>query len=72
MVRLAGVLLSIALAIFVPITLLGREVFVLIWAQKWETAGLITGILAPYLMIQFVSSPLSGYATVKNLSLIHI
>lgn len=66
MVRLAGVLLSIALAIFVPITLLGREAFVLIWAQKWETAGLITGILAPYLMIQFVSSPLSGYATVKN------
>ena len=67
MVRLAGVLLGIGLAIFVPITLLCREVFALIWQDgRWEVSGLITGILAPYLMVNFVSSPLSGYATVKN------
>lgn len=64
--RLATVLFGVAVAVFVPITLLGREVFVAIWAEKWEVAGLITGILAPYLMVNFVSSPLSVYATVKN------
>lgn len=67
MVRLARVLLWIGLVIFVPITLLGREAFVLAWPDhKWETAGYISGILAPWLMVNFVSSPLSGYATVKN------
>lgn len=66
MVRLASVLLGIALAIFVPVTLLSREVFVLLWAEKWETAGFISAFLAPWLMFSFVSSPLSGYATIKN------
>lgn len=67
MTRLAAVLLGIALAVFVPVTLLCREVFALLWTDnRWEVAGLITGILAPYLMVNFVSSPLSGYATVKN------
>ena len=67
MVRLARVLLWIALVIFMPITLLGREAFVLAWPDhKWETAGYISGILAPWLMVNFASSPLSGYATVKN------
>lgn len=67
MVRLARVLLWTGLVIFVPITLLGREAFVLAWPDyKWETAGIISGILAPWLMVNFVSSPLSGYATVKN------
>ncbi|GAB78149.1 Polysaccharide biosynthesis protein [Austwickia chelonae] len=67
MIRLATVLMGIALMIFVPITLLGREAFNLIWADgKWETAGFICGIMAPYLMVNFVSSPLSGYAAVKN------
>lgn len=66
MVRLATVLLGISLAIFVPVQLLSREVFVLLWAAKWETAGYISAGLAPWLMFSFVSSPLSGYATVKN------
>ncbi|MEP7161905.1 MAG: oligosaccharide flippase family protein [Dermatophilaceae bacterium] len=67
MVRLARVLLAIAMVVFVPVTLLGREAFVWIWSgPKWETAGLISGVLAPWLMMSFVSSPLSGYATVKN------
>ena len=66
MTRLATVLFGVAVAVFVPITLLGREVFVAIWAEKWEQAGYITGMLAPYLMVNFVSSPLSVYATVKN------
>ena len=67
MARLATVLLGVGLAVFVPITLLCREVFALLWPDNtWEVAGVITGILAPYLMINFVSSPLSGYATVAN------
>lgn len=66
MVKLATVLLGIALVIFVPLTLLCRELFVLFWAGKWETAGYISAFLAPWLMFNFVSSPLSGYATVKN------
>lgn len=66
MVRLATVLLGVALAIFVPLTLLSREGFVLLWAGKWETAGFISAYLAPWLMFSFVSSPLSGYATVAN------
>ncbi|MBW3085882.1 hypothetical protein KEM60_02093 [Austwickia sp. TVS 96-490-7B] len=67
MVRLATVLLGLGLVIFVPITLLCREVFILIWADnKWEVAGHISAFLAPWLMMNFTSNPLAGYATVKN------
>lgn len=66
MTRLATVLLGVSIAIFVPLTLLSPEGFVLLLGHRWQTAGFISASLAPWLLFSFVSSPLSGYATVKN------
>jgi O-antigen/teichoic acid export membrane protein len=64
--RVARALVAVALPVFVPFILLGPEIFSLLVGPDWALAGTVSGLLAPWLMVNFVSSPLSGYATVEN------
>lgn len=66
MVGLAQILLAISVPVFVPIVLLGPELFSLLLSSTWRQAGVLATLLSPWLMLNFVSSPISGYATVKN------
>jgi len=66
MLRTATGLFMLAVPAFGTVLLLGPELFELIFGPQWREAGLIAAALAPWLAISFVSSPLSGYATIKN------
>lgn len=64
--RLTAALTAVSLPVFVPVLLLGPELFVLCFGSRWRDAGVIAALLAPWLAASFVSSPLSTYATVKD------
>ncbi|MEN6384821.1 MAG: oligosaccharide flippase family protein [Phycisphaerales bacterium] len=53
--------------------LFGKDIFSLIFGEKWSAAGVYTQILAPWAIVWFISSPISSIYTVKqkqNISLI--
>jgi O-antigen/teichoic acid export membrane protein len=52
-------LLRASLYIFVPIAVLARPGFVLLFGQKWAEAGNYVQYLVPWMIVSFVSMPLS-------------
>lgn len=56
----------IAVPVFGCILLLGPELFSAIFGSTWEQAGVVAAVLSPWLAANFVSSPTSGLATVRN------
>lgn len=52
---------SIAIGMFpiILVMLSGQEIFAVIFGNKWATAGLYAQILAPWIMIMFIVSPIS-------------
>lgn len=65
-VTVAEALACVSLPVFVPFVVLGPDVFRLVVGDAWGTAGMVSALLSPWLLMSFVSSPLSGYATVEN------
>ena len=64
--KLAGVtrasaasLAKVGIALLVPIGLLSPVVFPLAFGQEWARAGILAAWMAPWLIVQFVASPLS-------------
>lgn len=62
----ARVLLIVALPVFGFVVLLGPELFALVFGPEWRYAGVIAAILAPWLALNLVSSPISSVATVHD------
>ncbi len=64
--RLAAVLLAISTPVFVLVFATGPELFALVFGPEWREAGVVASICAPWIALQFVSSPISSYATVRD------
>lgn len=66
--RVAGALVAFGLPIFSVTTLLGPEIFVLLFGTAWRDAGFIASILSPWLGLNLISSSISGLIAVKGQS----
>ncbi|NES31013.1 oligosaccharide flippase family protein [Micromonospora terminaliae] len=59
-------LAMVSAPIFGLVVLAGPELFGLVFGPEWRAAGEISAVLAPWLALAFISSPLSTLMTVKN------
>lgn len=57
---------SLAFPLFLPIVVLGSDLFAAVYGSEWRTAGLIATLVAPVLAVNFVSSPISSVALVHG------
>jgi O-antigen/teichoic acid export membrane protein len=57
---------SVALPMFLPVLVLGPELFAVVFGNEWRQAGQIAAILSPYLAVSLVSSPISSIPIVKR------
>jgi len=65
--RTATALTYVSTVFFGAVMLVGPEAFALLPpAGRWRDAGVVAALLAPWLAVSFVSSPLSTYATVRR------
>ena len=64
--RTATALLLLSFPIFVIVALHGPSLFVWVFGDSWRTSGRFAQYLSPFLMISFVSSPLSTYTLVQR------
>ena len=64
--RATEALVLVALPVFSVVWLLGPELFALVFGARWREAGVLAAVMAPWLATNFVSSPLSTYATVRD------
>src|SRR5262249_22762552 len=55
-----------ALVVFCTLMLHGPALFEYVLGQRWSEAGRYAQILAPWLLVRFVSSPLSSFVLVKG------
>ena len=62
----AIVLLKLALPTFLIVLLVGPEIFCFIFGEQWIKAGEYAQLLVPWLILSFVSSPLSTYVLIKK------
>lgn len=51
-------LFAIGLPATIAVVLLAKPIFSLVFGEKWATAGSFSAILAPFILLQFTSSPL--------------
>lgn len=65
-IRLVKNLSLIGGIIFLPILLFGPFLFSFVFGEKWWDAGIIAQIIAPWLFLRFIASPISNLAMVKN------
>lgn len=59
-------LTMVSVPIFGLVVLLGPELFGAVFGSEWRAAGDISAVLAPWLAVAFISSPLSSLMMVKN------
>ena len=52
-------LVALGILPFLTVTLIGREMFVLFFGQRWAEAGVYAQIMSPWMLVVFLSSPLS-------------
>jgi O-antigen/teichoic acid export membrane protein len=57
--KTVGLLFILSIVPFSIIFLFGEPIFVFVFGDNWVLAGQISEILAPWLMINFVTSPIS-------------
>jgi lipopolysaccharide exporter len=62
--RLVKNLSYIGLLIYTPIFLGGYYIFAFVFSSKWNEAGLIAQIIAPWLFFSFIGSPLANIAVI--------
>jgi len=58
------VLLKLSLHTFIPLAIIARPLFSVAFGPEWEEAGAYTQWLMPWLLISFVSTPLSMLVTI--------
>ena len=58
--RTFRILLEIAIFPILSIAILAPELFIFVFGSNWETAGLFSRYLAPWIMFMFVFSPISS------------
>lgn len=56
----------LAFPVFLPILVLGQQIFSLVFGSEWTAAGVIASILTPWMALNFISSPLSSFGVVKG------
>ena len=56
----------ISLPIFLIIYFFATDIFVIVFGDKWKQAGAIASILAPWIMLNFITSPISTLFIVLN------
>jgi len=59
-------LFSVAMPLFLPVLVLGPELFSLVFGSDWSGAGQVAAILSPYLAVSLASSALSSIPVVKR------
>lgn len=59
-------LTTMAVPFFGAVLLLGPQIFAVVFGPEWETAGVISALLVPWLLASLVSSAISGFAVVKS------
>lgn len=64
--RASTALLLVGFPIFVLVSLWGPDIFPLIFGAKWLEAGLFARYLSPWLLLGFISSPLSTFVLAKG------
>lgn len=64
--KTATSLLTISLPVFLIVALLGPELFRFVFGPAWDDAGVYAQLLAPWLLLSFVSSPLSTFVLAKE------
>lgn len=64
--RATEALALVSLPVFSVVWLLGPELFAVVFGARWREAGVLAAVMAPWLAANFVSSPLSTYATVRD------
>jgi lipopolysaccharide exporter len=60
-------LLQLSFFPFLMITIVGTDMFTVVFGTKWATAGLYAQILAPWLLFQFLYVPMSNLLNVLQL-----
>jgi len=56
----------LALPIFIAMHLYSVEIFVFVFGESWRLAGEAAAVMAPWLFLNFLSSPLSAIFIVLN------
>ncbi len=64
--RVTCLLFVLGFSVFAFLLLQGKLLFLLVFGQEWAIAGLYAQWLAPWLMLAFISSPLSTFTLVKS------
>lgn len=59
-------LASVAFPAFLPVLILGPQLFALVFGSEWTQAGQIAALLTPYLALTLVTSPISSIPVVKR------
>jgi lipopolysaccharide exporter len=62
----ATALFMISFPVFTAITVIGPDLFAFVFGSEWREAGSFARYLAPWLLVQFVSSPLSTFVLAKE------
>jgi lipopolysaccharide exporter len=60
-------LLSMGIFVFLIVMIAGRELFSVVFGNHWAEAGFYAQILAPWIMFQFISSPMSTLFSVLEM-----
>lgn len=56
----------ISIFIFVPLIIFGEEIFSFVFGEEWREAGIYSEILAPWIFITFITSPISQTTIILN------
>ncbi|NOZ50486.1 MAG: oligosaccharide flippase family protein [Chloroflexi bacterium] len=64
--RIATVLLAMSFPVFAFVALSGPVLFTIVFGESWLTTGVYARYLSPWLMVAFVSSPLSMFVLAKE------
>lgn len=64
--RYARSLGVIALPAFLPVFMVGPQLFSFVFGEDWVVAGEIAAVLAPWIAVNFISGPLSSLAVIKR------
>lgn len=59
-------LASLAFPAFLPVLILGPSLYPIVFGADWATAGSIASVLAPWVALSFVTSPISSLVLVQG------
>lgn len=59
-------LFALGLPFFGLVAVAGPQFFALLFGEQWYEAGVVAALISPWLLASLVSSPISGFAFVRN------